>query len=95
MILTRNWRNGDTVHIKRKELKDIIEAVQELEKRGYSCLHRIKSLSQCQKDFVHKRTNGKVSTSNYSFGQAQAGTYYVVMMRKEKGEEYAEAINNI
>ncbi|MGG3045861.1 hypothetical protein ABEO76_22360 [Bacillus anthracis] len=56
MILTRDWRNGDTVHLKRKKFRDILRAVQELEKRGYSCVHPIRSLVQRQKEFVHKRT---------------------------------------
>ncbi|SFI02922.1 MULTISPECIES: hypothetical protein [unclassified Bacillus (in: firmicutes)] len=95
MILTKNWRNGDTVHIKRKKFEDILKAVKELEKRGYSCVHPIRSLAQRQKEFIHKRTNGKISTTNYSFGQANADTCYVVMMRREKGETHAKAVNNL
>lgn len=38
--------------------------------------------------------NGKVSTANYCFTQTNVDTFYVVMMRKEKSEEHAEAINN-
>ncbi|MBO1628449.1 hypothetical protein J4P90_25285 [Bacillus sp. SY8(2021)] len=95
MILTRNWRNGDTIHLKRKKFKDILHAVQDLEKRGYSCIHPIRSLVQRQREFIHKRTNGKISTANYSFKQTDADTCYVVMMRREKSEEHAEAINNL
>ena len=94
MILTRDWRNGDTIHLKRKKFRDILRAVQDLEKRGYSCIHPIRSLVQRQKEFIHKRTNGKVSPANYSFTQTHADTCYVVMMRKEKSEEHAQAINN-
>lgn len=84
MILTRNWRNGDMIHLKRKKFKDILHAVQDLEKRGYSCIHPIRSLVQRQREFIHKRTNGKISTANYSFKQTDADICYVVMMRREK-----------
>ncbi|SME22385.1 hypothetical protein BACERE00183_02357 [Bacillus cereus] len=89
MILTRDWRNGDMVHLKRKKFRDMLRAVQELEKRGYSCVHPIRSLVQRQREFVHKRTNGKISPCNYSFTQTDADTCYVVMMRKEKSGEHA------
>ncbi|WP_018764095.1 hypothetical protein [Bacillus sp. 105MF] len=94
MILTRDWRNGDTIHLKRKRFKDILRAVQDLEKRGYSCVQPIRSLVKSQREFIHKRTNGKISTANYSFTQTNADTCYVVMMRREKSEEHVEAVNN-
>ena len=83
MILSSQYRGHKRIHIRRQSKRELVKAIQELEKRGFECVIPVREVKLHGKNFKDKAKfyQGKWLIGRENTVDSYEQVYYETIMR--------------